>query len=48
MPAIDPGGERTKFEPSKDPNSPTIMLYGWTGCTNKHIEKYSRIYTVKG
>uniref|UniRef100_A0A914C9I1 Uncharacterized protein n=1 Tax=Acrobeloides nanus TaxID=290746 RepID=A0A914C9I1_9BILA len=44
MPAIDSGGEKINITPSINPNSPTIIMFGWTGATDRYLSKYGKIY----
>lgn len=49
MPAILPGPEdRVTIHYGANPNAPIIYLYGWTGCTPKHISKYADFYARQG
>lgn len=44
MPAIDSGGEKINIIPSNKPNAPTIIMFGWTGATDRYLSKYEKIY----
>ena len=32
---------------SKEPNAPLVMLFGWAGCNDRYLTKYSQIYEQK-
>ena len=31
-----------------DPDAPLVLLFGWAGCRDRYLKKYSQIYEEKG
>lgn len=29
---------------NEDPNAPLVLLFGWAGCVDRYLAKYSEIY----
>ena len=49
MTATDLVAECRLEEPQNvEPKAPTVMLFGWFGCRDRYLSKYSDLYKSKG
>lgn len=39
--------EQIIVKKSSDPNAPMVLLFGWAGCRDRYLSKYSQIYESK-
>uniref|UniRef100_A0A914DNN2 Transmembrane protein 53 n=1 Tax=Acrobeloides nanus TaxID=290746 RepID=A0A914DNN2_9BILA len=49
--AIETNGEKPEkiiILPSKNPDAPMVVLFGWAGCRDRYLSKYSQIYEKNG
>jgi hypothetical protein len=40
--------EKIIILPSKNPDAPIVVLFGWAGCRDRYLSKYSQIYEKNG
>lgn len=45
---LDPKSIQVTVPTKKDDTSPVVLLLGWVGCQDRHLQKYSKIYEDRG
>jgi hypothetical protein len=48
MPSVATEGEKINIISSPNHNAPSIIMFGWTGSTDRYLSKYGKIHENQG
>lgn len=47
-PGIKYQAPKLMYEPKDQANKPVVLMFGWLGAQERHINKYTKLYQDKG